>query len=88
MDRWSQTDRRVTRKMQWKLRNVFFIGPFRNGTHFCFSYWNDGEPNNQGNEDCAAAYPRSNPFKSWNDAPCQYDLKWICQMLPSVSPST
>lgn len=64
------------------------IIPFQNLTHFCCSYWNDGEPNNQGNEDCAAIYPRSNPFKSWNDAPCQYELKWLCQMLPRASTST
>ncbi|XP_067336342.1 CD209 antigen-like protein 2 [Channa argus] len=52
------------------------------GTRLTEGYWNDGEPNNQGNEDCAATYPRSNPFKAWNDAPCTYDLKWICQMAP------
>ncbi|XP_031134631.1 CD209 antigen-like isoform X1 [Sander lucioperca] len=48
-------------------------------------FWNDGEPNNLGNEDCAATYPRSNPFMSWNDAPCNYELKWICQMAPRSS---
>ncbi|XP_054469288.1 CD209 antigen-like [Anoplopoma fimbria] len=52
------------------------------GTRLTEGYWNDYEPNNQGNEDCAAAYPRSNPFKSWNDAPCNHDLKWICQSAP------
>ncbi|XP_035530695.1 CD209 antigen-like [Morone saxatilis] len=53
------------------------------GTRLTDGYWNDGEPNNvHGNEDCAAAYPRSNPFKSWNDAPCTYELKWICEMAP------
>ncbi|XP_019940816.1 CD209 antigen-like protein 2 [Paralichthys olivaceus] len=46
------------------------------------SYWNDGEPNNVNNEDCAATYPRENPFKAWNDAPCSYNLKWICEMEP------
>ncbi|KAA8582253.1 CD209 antigen isoform X2 [Etheostoma spectabile] len=48
-------------------------------------FWNNGEPNNIGNEDCAAAYPRSNPLLSWNDAPCNYELKWICQMAPRSS---
>lgn len=52
------------------------------GTRLTEGYWNDGEPNNQGNEDCAAIYPRGNPFKAWNDAPCSYELKWICQMTP------
>lgn len=49
---------------------------------FIDRYWNDGEPNNQYNEDCAAVYPKTNPFKSWNDAPCNYNLKWICEMQP------
>nr|XP_033497821.1 CD209 antigen-like [Epinephelus lanceolatus] len=66
------------------LRDVQEEGNWRwlDGTELAQGYWNDGEPNNQGNEDCAAAYPRSNPFKSWNDAPCNYDLKWICEMTP------
>ncbi|XP_034433083.1 C-type lectin domain family 4 member M-like [Hippoglossus hippoglossus] len=46
------------------------------------SYWNEGEPNDQYNEDCGATYPRDNPFKAWNDAPCNYNLKWICEMEP------
>ncbi|XP_047467267.1 uncharacterized protein LOC125023800 [Mugil cephalus] len=50
------------------------------GTSMADGYWNDGEPNNQNNEDCAAMYPRINPFKGWNDAPCSYGLKWICEM--------
>lgn len=52
------------------------------GTRLIEGYWNNGEPNNLGNEDCAATYPRSNPFHAWNDAPCSHDLKWICQMTP------
>ncbi|XP_068436641.1 C-type lectin domain family 4 member M-like [Clinocottus analis] len=52
------------------------------GTRLTQGYWNDGEPNNAGNEDCAATYRRNNPFKAWNDAPCSYDLKWICQKQP------
>ncbi|XP_060939365.1 CD209 antigen-like protein C isoform X2 [Limanda limanda] len=46
------------------------------------SYWNKGEPNNQRNEDCGATYPRNNPLKAWNDAPCDYHLNWICEMEP------
>ncbi|XP_044023025.1 CD209 antigen-like [Siniperca chuatsi] len=57
------------------------------GTRLTEGYWNDGEPNNQGNEDCAGLYPRSNPFKAWNDAPCSHALKWICEMTPRSHPS-
>ncbi|KAM6917746.1 uncharacterized protein PEZ65_013511 [Lycodopsis pacificus] len=56
------------------------------GTRLTEGYWDNGEPNNQGNEDCAAMYPRSNPFQAWNDAPCRHELKWICQRTPR-SPS-
>ncbi|KAM3595042.1 uncharacterized protein V6R79_017495 [Siganus canaliculatus] len=61
------------------------IWKWRDGTRLTEGYWNDGEPNNQGNEDCAATYPRSNPFKAWNDAPCNHELKWICEMPPRYS---
>ncbi|XP_029317239.1 CD209 antigen-like [Cottoperca gobio] len=45
-------------------------------------YWINGEPNNEGNEDCVASYPKMNPFKTWNDVPCNIVLKWLCQMTP------
>ncbi|KAJ0009034.1 hypothetical protein NQD34_016449 [Periophthalmus magnuspinnatus] len=57
------------------------------GTQLTEGFWNFGEPNNQGNEDCAAVYPslRKNPFKSWNDAPCTHVLKWICEKVQNFS---
>ncbi|XP_035467308.1 C-type lectin domain family 4 member M [Scophthalmus maximus] len=58
------------------------IWKWLNGERLTEGYWNDGEPNNYDNEDCAATYPRSNPFKAWNDAPCNYNLKWVCEMEP------
>ncbi|XP_041667821.1 CD209 antigen-like isoform X3 [Cheilinus undulatus] len=66
------------------LRDVDEEGNWRwlDGTPLTVSFWNTGEPNNQGNEDCAATYPRDNPFFSWNDAPCSHHLKWICEMAP------
>ncbi|XP_078674741.1 MAM and LDL-receptor class A domain-containing protein 1-like [Branchiostoma floridae x Branchiostoma belcheri] len=48
--------------------------------------WGTGEPNNQGNEDCAE-YIRDSSSKSnlWNDGPCnRADRKFICQVSPSV----
>ncbi|KAM7331502.1 hypothetical protein ACRRTK_008210 [Alexandromys fortis] len=37
-------------------------------------YWNKGEPNNAGEEDCAE-------FKvdGWNDVPCTVEKYWICK---------
>uniref|UniRef100_A0A665WFU6 C-type lectin domain-containing protein n=1 Tax=Echeneis naucrates TaxID=173247 RepID=A0A665WFU6_ECHNA len=69
------------------LRDVEEEGTWKwlNGRRLTEGYWNDGEPNNQNNEDCAATYPRANPFKAWNDAPCSYNLKWICEMVPRYS---
>nr|XP_046269400.1 uncharacterized protein LOC124072218 [Scatophagus argus] len=69
------------------LRDVDEEGTWKwlDGTRLTEGYWNDGEPNNQGNEDCAASYPRGNPFKAWNDAPCNYELKWICEMTPRAA---
>ncbi|XP_075874318.1 uncharacterized protein LOC142883380 isoform X1 [Nelusetta ayraudi] len=51
-----------------------------NGRNLDLPFWNDGEPNDLYGEDCAATYPRENPFKAWNDAPCTYHLRWICEM--------
>ncbi|XP_068563091.1 CD209 antigen-like protein E [Cebidichthys violaceus] len=69
------------------LRDVEEEGTWKwlDGTRLTQGYWNDGEPNDQGNEDCAATYPRSNPFKAWNDAPCNHELKWICQRTPTLA---
>ncbi|KAM6912269.1 uncharacterized protein FYW49_010784 [Xenentodon cancila] len=66
------------------LRDIEEEGTWKwlDGTRLNEGYWNDGEPNNQNNEDCAAVYPRSNPFKAWNDAPCNHNLKWICEKQP------
>ncbi|XP_047248819.1 CD209 antigen-like isoform X2 [Girardinichthys multiradiatus] len=66
------------------LRDVEEEGVWKwlDGTRLTEGFWNIGEPNNQNNEDCVAVYPKSNPFLSWNDAPCNYNLKWICEMAP------
>nr|XP_046220512.1 C-type lectin domain family 4 member K-like [Oncorhynchus gorbuscha] len=57
------------------------------GTKLTQGYWADGEPNDDmNNEDCAAIYSKNHPkaswdaMKTWNDAPCRYALKWICEM--------
>ncbi|XP_075812610.1 CD209 antigen-like protein C isoform X2 [Microtus pennsylvanicus] len=47
------------------------------GSHLLFSfmkYWNKGEPNNEGEEDCAE-------FRDdgWNDVPCAVEKYWICK---------
>ncbi|KAG7466405.1 hypothetical protein MATL_G00164480 [Megalops atlanticus] len=56
------------------------VWKWRNGAPLTTGYWFDGEPNDYHEaEDCAATYPKENPLKTWNDAPCGYKLKWICE---------
>ncbi|XP_030574618.1 C-type lectin domain family 4 member M-like [Archocentrus centrarchus] len=72
------------------LRDADVEGVWRwlDGTRLAEGYWNTGEPNNQNNEDCAAMYPKDNPFFAWNDAPCNWNLKWICERTPRTFSSS
>ncbi|XP_058240759.1 hepatic lectin-like [Hemibagrus wyckioides] len=40
-------------------------------------YWAEGEPNNDGEEDCAVIYASSKTV--WNDRQCSVQLPWICE---------
>lgn len=53
------------------------------GTILVEGYWNDGEPNNINDEDCAAVYNKENFFKAWNDVRCGATMKWICEKEPT-----
>ncbi|XP_041810220.1 CD209 antigen-like [Chelmon rostratus] len=53
------------------------------GTILVEGYWNEGEPNDINNEDCAGVYPRENFFKAWNDVSCDAMMKWICEKAPT-----
>uniref|UniRef100_A0A669BTS9 C-type lectin domain family 4 member M n=1 Tax=Oreochromis niloticus TaxID=8128 RepID=A0A669BTS9_ORENI len=63
------------------LRDVHEEGTWKwwDGTLLAEGYWNDGEPNDHNNEDCAALYPKANFYKSWNDVKCDAQMKWICE---------
>uniref|UniRef100_A0A3Q0RHN5 C-type lectin domain-containing protein n=1 Tax=Amphilophus citrinellus TaxID=61819 RepID=A0A3Q0RHN5_AMPCI len=67
------------------LRDLHEEGTWKwwDGTFLDEGYWNDGEPNDIGNEDCAAVYPRENFFKAWNDVKCDAEMKWICEKAPT-----
>ncbi|GAA6213654.1 uncharacterized protein LOC108892423 [Lates japonicus] len=76
-----------------KTMNGFWIGlrdlheegtwKWLDGTILVEGYWNDGEPNDINDEDCAAMYPRENFFKAWNDVGCRQTMKWICEKAPT-----
>uniref|UniRef100_A0A8C1AAR6 Zgc:174904 n=1 Tax=Cyprinus carpio carpio TaxID=630221 RepID=A0A8C1AAR6_CYPCA len=57
------------------------------GTKLVKSFWEDGEPNNHGNEDCGYIVKTDVlsrvATKSWYDAPCHMSLPWICEKLVS-----
>ena len=39
-------------------------------------FWQEGEPNNTGNEDCAEV---SRSAKRFNDVPCERKFSWACE---------
>ncbi|XP_048048347.1 CD209 antigen-like protein C [Megalobrama amblycephala] len=39
-----------------------------------FRFWGSGEPNGNGNKDCALIYS-----SGWADFPCNFNYKWICE---------
>ncbi|XP_056594425.1 C-type lectin domain family 4 member E-like [Triplophysa dalaica] len=44
------------------------------------SFWNPGEPTDHGNnEDCVVISEFSNTFMNWNDLPCSWKNKCICE---------
>ena len=47
------------------------------GSAVAYVNWNDGEPNNAGEEDCVIIHPYNNG--GWNDVPCNYRLKSVCE---------
>ncbi|XP_008281248.1 CD209 antigen-like protein E [Stegastes partitus] len=53
------------------------------GTVLVEGYWNDGEPNDSGNEDCATVLAAENFFKAWNDLSCRKQQRWICEKAPT-----
>lgn len=57
-----------------RAREGTFVWP--DGVERDFTDWNDGEPNNAGNEDCAQLR-RDNGH--WNDLPCDRRLAVICE---------
>uniref|UniRef100_A0A8C6A3W1 C-type lectin domain-containing protein n=1 Tax=Marmota marmota marmota TaxID=9994 RepID=A0A8C6A3W1_MARMA len=47
------------------------------------TYWNEGEPNNVGEEDCAEITD-----SGWNDAKCDAEKFWVCKTSSSSCPNT
>ena len=45
------------------------------GSRPTYTHWHKGEPNGL-HEECAEMYPK--PWK-WNDAPCRYTYRYVCE---------
>ncbi|KAK7161102.1 hypothetical protein R3I94_003933 [Phoxinus phoxinus] len=45
-------------------------------------FWSSGEPNNYGgkDEDCIELNPTKDTMNNWNDIPCSWKMKWICEI--------
>ncbi|XP_070768367.1 CD209 antigen-like protein C [Enoplosus armatus] len=43
-------------------------------------FWQDGEPNDHGNEDCVEVLRGAR----WNDVPCDIKLQWVCEQFEFV----
>ena len=43
-----------------------------------FDCWHDGEPNNNGDEDCVEIKWQNSLYK-WNDQQCEYKYFYICE---------
>nr|XP_046183367.1 CD209 antigen-like protein A isoform X2 [Oncorhynchus gorbuscha] len=49
------------------------------GTSLTTGYWSAGQPDDNGQEDCAEIYFRQDdPVKTWNDDNCGTNHNWIC----------
>ncbi|XDV16182.1 hypothetical protein PO909_016009 [Leuciscus waleckii] len=42
-------------------------------------FWDSGEPNNLGNEDCIELDPGRDRMNNWNDMSCMFEEKFICE---------
>jgi len=50
------------------------------GSAVTYTYWNSGEPNNSGDEDCTHIHHYSGSAdKKWNDGNCGSALPYICE---------
>ncbi|XP_053533495.1 CD209 antigen-like protein E [Ictalurus punctatus] len=47
------------------------------GTPLTTAFWDEGEPNNEGEEDCAEIFSLNGTF--WNDQKCSNNKHWICE---------
>lgn len=79
---WTKTTAFAIANKEWwiGLDDIDQEGTFKwsDGTPLDYTYWNDGEPNNAGNEDCANLPPWTGG--RWNDLPCDHVQPYVCRM--------
>jgi hypothetical protein len=78
---WAQNEAFAIAGDEWwiGLNDVAQEGAFKwtDGTPVDFDYWNEGEPNNAGEEDCANIPAWTGG--RWNDLPCDHAHPYICR---------
>ncbi|XP_073763545.1 C-type lectin domain family 4 member E isoform X2 [Danio rerio] len=62
------TDEEIEGNMKWVDNS-----PLKQG------FWVDGEPNNLNGENCVIIVPVENFLKNWNDVPCTFTFKALCE---------
>lgn len=50
------------------------------GVPMTYTWWNDGEPNNDGGIENCASYTIPNVGQGMNDAPCAAQLAYVCEV--------
>ncbi|XP_060744781.1 CD209 antigen-like protein C [Tachysurus vachellii] len=53
-------------------------------TRLTTAYWQSGEPNNLGDEDCVEIFGNQLK-KGWNDRQCSVKMLWICERLSGIN---
>ncbi|XP_036418071.1 CD209 antigen-like [Colossoma macropomum] len=49
------------------------------GSPLTTAFWKSGEPNSNGEEDCADSFSATSLLQTWNDASCSNQAGWVCE---------
>ncbi|KAM8973975.1 regenerating islet-derived protein 4-like [Pelodytes ibericus] len=55
---------------------------WNDGSMYNYRTWENGEPNNLGNEEYCGELTIGSKFNKWNDAPCRIQNNFVCKYRP------